>query len=202
MPTLSERELRRIIAWVATQTRDPVWLIRVKPGDQGRRVIAYIVPDEMTPRMRVGRVYSVPESKRRTGILPPGKYFQISMPDHVFTEQFLEPSLSELPFEWAVFYDPNGERDLPMSKEEVFAIVDFVHEPSSDGELMAKEGASGDDRLRGILQLPVFQVERAGNQIEVQFGYMHGLMWGYGLEVTLEHTPTGYRVKTWGEWIS
>jgi len=28
---LSERELRAITAWVATQTRDPVWLIRVRP---------------------------------------------------------------------------------------------------------------------------------------------------------------------------
>jgi len=152
--------------------------------------------------MRLGRVYGVPESKRRTGILPPGKYFQISMPGPAFTEQFLEPPLSELPFEWARIYDPKGARDFPMSKEEVLAIVDFVHQPSSYKRLIAREGASGDDRLRGVLQLPIFQIERAGNQVEVQFAYMHGLMWGYGLEVTLECTPTGYKVKTWGEWVS
>ena len=202
---LSERELREITVWAAIQTRDPVWLVRVKPSEAGEGrgvVIAHIVPDEMTPRIRVGRAYSVPKSKKRTAIYSPARYIQISMPDHTFTKELVKPPPSELPFDWPRVYDPNTREESRMSKEEVLAIVDFVHQPSSYKELTASQGASADNMVQEILHSPIFQIERSGSQIEVQLGFMHGLMWGYGVEVTLEYTPIGYKVKTWGSWIS
>jgi len=88
-----------------------------------------------------------------------------------------------------------------MSKEEVIAIVDFVHQPSSYKELTAPRGISGDN-IRRILESPILHIERTRNQIDVQLGFMHGLMWGDGLSVELECTPTGYKATSWGEWVS
>ena len=156
----------------------------------------------MTPRIRIGRAYGVPRSKKRTGIHSPAKYIQISMPDHTFTEQFLKPSPAELPFDGPRIYDPNRARDFPMSKEEVLAIADFVHQPSSYKEVPARPEKSRDDMVREILQSPIFQIERRGNQSDVQLGFMHGLMWGYGLMVKLECTPTGYKITSCSEWMS
>lgn len=202
---LSEIELREITGWVRTQTTDPIWLIRVKPSlyASGRgHIIAYLTPDEMTPRIRTGRAYNIPRDKELAGTQTPWRYVRVSAPDCHFTERFVRPPLPELPFEWPGIVDPNGEKIAAMSKEETTAVVDFLHQPSSYHELVIHRGVSLGVVLRGVFQSPIYRIERRGNEIDVKFGFMHDFLWGHGLFVTLEHSLIGYRIKTWGSWIS
>jgi hypothetical protein len=202
---LSELELREIIDWVATRTPDPIWLIRVKPrAGQTERgdIIAYLVPDETTPRIRVGRAYWVPKSKQRTGIESPWKYAQVSMPDHRFDQNLTKPLTTELPFAWPTIRDPNSGNASPMSQEEVVRIADFVREKSSYKDLATQGGRSEDNMIQQIFRSPIYDIGKRGTELEVRFGFMHSVLWGNGLFVTLECTPTGYRIKAWGSWIS
>lgn len=130
-PALSEAEIREITNWIATQARDPIWLIRVRPtvalgvGDRGW-ITAYLVPDKLTSRTRMGRAYDVPQSKEHTGIHTPWTYAQASMPNHSFTDRLTKPSTAELPFKWPEVGKLNTEETSPMSAEELAGIVDFV----------------------------------------------------------------------------
>lgn len=204
-PALSEVELREIIAWVAAKTSDPIWLIRVKParpGEQRGWVIAHLVPDETTPRIRAGRAYYVPQAKQKTGNHPPRKYLQVSMANRSFTDRFTKPSATELPFEWPAIADPNSSETSPISKEELLAIVDVARRPSSYQELTGGAETSKGKMVETILKSPVFWVLREDEGIGVMFGFQHAPLWGHGWEVLLERTTRGYKVKGWGSWVS
>jgi hypothetical protein len=203
MAALSEPELKEIIDWVATQTSDPIWLIRVRPSTitkTRKRMVAYIVPDEATTRIRAGRAYYIPASDEKTGSGVAWRYAQVSMPDHAFTEQLTKPSVTEVPFEWPVVADPSSRKTSPMPKEEVVSVVDFVrHRALHMG-------------IRGILQdraaaresaeLPILKIRREGEAIGVTFGYLHEPLLGGGARVTIKRTRSGYKVSDWSLWVS
>jgi hypothetical protein len=201
MPALSESELREITAWVAAQTSRPIWFIRVQPvlfeAGKRRYVTAYLAPDEAAPRMRVGDMLGVPEkgatpplSKNET-MAPPWKYVQVSLPNQFFTDQLTKPSVINLPFDWWQFAlrdtekDPDPEKDGPVPVSELVGIVDFVREPSSFKDLA----------LYPRPEPPIRSIFRTDNGIEVAFGFVGGA------SITLERTPTGYKVKHSGAWM-
>jgi hypothetical protein len=202
---LSETELREVIDWVATQTSDPVWLIRVRPSpEKGIRndTVAYLVPDEATSRIRVGRAYDVPASRKLTAMCSLWRYAQVSKADHNFAKELTRPPATEIPFEWPMIVDPNSKKDSPMSKEEVTSIVDFVCQPSN------YEKWAGEDALRranlslATYERPILKIERWGNKIIVTFGFLHGHLWGHGHVVTIERTAGGYRITEVCGWVS
>lgn len=200
---LSEAELREIIHWVATQTPNPVWLIRVRPslGDGTRNsTVAYLVPDEATSRIRVGRAYDVPASKSKTAICSPWTYAQVSMPDHSFTERFTKPSVTEMPFEWRVVADPNLEKFSPMSKENVVSIVDFVRRRANGTPIVGSP--LGYTIARASAKLPILRINDMGEKIGVTFGYLHEPLWGHGVGVMIKRTRSGYKLLDWSYWIS
>jgi hypothetical protein len=205
-PELSKDELQGIVAWVATQTPEPVWLIRVEPGPEvGKRgrMIAYLVPYEMTPRIRMGHAYYFEGYYPRAAVSLSWKYAQISMPDHSFKDRLTKPPLNELPFEWYVVAGTHSTKGPGVSEEEMIAIADFVRRPSSYKHLEAtSDRMSKQEMIDEILASPIFEMERKGNEINVRFGSLHGPHWGYGMAVTLEYMPTGYKVTRWGTWIS
>jgi hypothetical protein len=195
-PPLSEGELRKIVDWVAVRMPRPIWLIRVKPSySDGRRagVVAYLVPDEATPRMRIGGALTV---FQREIPAPPRKYVQVSPADHCSTDQLTKPSVLDLPFVWPTVVDPNGGKSSPMSSEELISIVDFVRQPSN----------YQDPALRywheKPYELPILSVRREGNMIRVSFGYEHGFLWARGCEIMVKRTTTGYEVVSCSRWLS
>jgi hypothetical protein len=199
---LSEAELREIIDWVATQTSDPVWLIRVRPdvGKVRNRMVAYIVPEEATPRARVGRAYDIPGSKRQAALRSPWKYIQVSLPGHRFDAQLTKPSVREMPFYFPDVTDPNSGTSCLVPQEDVIAVLDFVRHRSNDipivGTLLGHTiGRRGPD-------LPVAEIKGEGERIEVMFGYVHGRLWGHGVNVEVKRTRNGYKVVGWSNWIS
>jgi len=113
-PALSRTEIKRIIRQVATQTHGPVWLIWVRPS---HIYDAYVVPDEVTPRTRLGRVYSIRQSEPPTAIGSGGKYVQVCPPGCTFTPKLTRPSAADMPFDHPTIVDPNsGSRTLmPMA---------------------------------------------------------------------------------------
>jgi hypothetical protein len=204
-PALSEPEVQEIIAQVATQTSDPIWLIRVKSSYANGihfSVVAHLVPNEISRRIRVGRAYDVSVSGRQVNIHSPWKYAQIAMPGRNFGKQLTKPSAAEMPFEFPCIVGPGPGESSPMSKEEVVGIVDFVRQPSTYKDMTAQGGRPKEARLRAVLESPIVDIRREGDEITVMFGYMHGPLWGYGLMVTLECTPSGYKVRSWDEWVS
>jgi hypothetical protein len=204
-PALSEHELQEITARVATQTSDPIWLIRVKSSYANGihfSVVAHLAPDEISPRVRVGRAYDLSVSEEQSDICSPWEYAQVSMPGRNFDEQLTKPSATEMPFAFPYIVGPDRGKSSPMSKQEAVGIVDFVRLPSTYKDMRAQGGWSKDAMIQAILEFPVLDIRREGNEITVMFGYMHGPLWGYGLMVEFECTPSGYKVKSWGEWVS
>jgi hypothetical protein len=204
-PALSGREYQEIVAQVATQTSDPIWLIRVKSSYANGihfSVVAHLVPNEILPRIRVGRAHDISVSEKRVNAYSSWKYAQISVPGHNFGEPLTEPSAAEMPFEFPCIVGPRPRERSPMSKEEAVGIVDFVRLPSTYRGMTAEGGRSNEARLRAILESPIYDIRRDGDEITVMFGYVHGPLWGYGLMVVLERTPSGYKVRSWDEWVS
>jgi hypothetical protein len=200
---LSEVELREIIDWVAAQTPDRVWLIRVRPSpEKGIRnnVVAYLAPDVTTSRIRVGRAYNIPTSREQTGIRSPWKYAQISMPDHNFTEELTKPPATEMPFGWPMVVDPNSKKTSPMPNEEVVAISDFLRRVASD--MPIKSTLPDQMMARDSLKLPIFKITDMGEKIGVVFGYMHEDLWGGGVNVMVKRTRDGYKALDWSYWVS
>jgi hypothetical protein len=189
-PVLSEPELQEITAWVAARAPRTIWFIRVTPSlrrGKRERVYAYLSPDKVTARIRVGLVQTV----FYEGML--AEYIQVSPADQPFTGQLTKPSAIDLPFtEKAVAIDPNSRQSSPMSREELVGIVDFVRDLSN----------YQNTGLGRRPELPIFSIRREGSKVEVTFGYLYGPLAGGGETVTLERTPTGYRVKTVGMWAS
>ena len=184
---LSESELREITAWVAARTPRPIWFIRVTPSllrGKRERMYAYLAPDEISRRIRVGGVLTV----FAEGVL--AQYIQVSPADQRFTDQLTKPSTTDLPFTKAVVVDPNSRETSPMSREELVGIVDFVRDPSSYQNAV----------LSRRPELPILSIWREGGKIEVTFGTVYGPLAGGGETVTLERTPTGYKVKTRSVW--
>ncbi len=199
---LSKTELREIIDWVATQTSDPVWLIRVRPdiGKKRNRMIAYIVPDETTPRIRAGRAYNIPESKGGTAVRSPWKYAQVSLPGHHFDAQLTKPSVREMPFYFPKLVDSNSWERAPTVEQEVVSILDFVRHRSNGipiiGALLGYTiGPKGP-------HLPVHDIRESSEGFQVTFGFVHGSLWGHGVIVRVKTTRNGYKVVEWNKWIS
>jgi len=196
-PALSRLELQEIVDWLATQTPDPVWLIRVRPsiGNGVRHsMVAYLVSDEATPRIRVGRAYDIPKSKDEAGIRSPWQYAQVSMPGHSFTRELTKPAVTDMPFRWPVVADPNSRSSSPMPKEEVIGIVDFARRQSRSALIPG---------IRWEAQkLPILGISREGDTVRVEFGFQHGPLWGHGVAVVIKRTTTGYKVVSWSRWVS
>jgi hypothetical protein len=203
-PPLSERALQETIAWVGTQTSDPVWLIRVTSFAEGTwlSTIAHLVPDEITPRIRIGRAYDIPTSHRQTDICAPWIYAQVSMAGQDFGEQLTKPSIREMPFGFPSVVDPDFKNSSSMSNEEVVAITAFVRQPSSYERIAPRGGLSNEEVFQRILKSSICHMWRIGDEITVSFGYARDSMWGDWFLVTLERTPTGYKVVSWGEVIA
>jgi len=201
---LSEGELRDIINWVAARTSHPVWLIRVRPStitETRYTVIAYLVPDEATSRIRVGQAYDVPPSKATATVGPPWRYAQVSMPNHGFTEQLTRPSAPELPFEWPKVEGPDAEGTLPSSQEEVVRISDFLRHWARNPPIVSLLHLDR-DVISDTLKLPILRINDMGKEIGVTFGYMHEPLWGHGVGVLIKRTRSGYKVSDWHFWMS
>jgi hypothetical protein len=164
-------------------------------------MVAYAVPDEVTPRVGIGRAYYVSLSPERTYYAYSAwRYVQVSMLDRSFTKHLLKPPPSELPFRQPAIKDPDSRQPYPMPKDEVLSIVDFVHQPSSYREFLTQGGMGARNMVREILESPVSGIERTGSVIDVRFGFNYGGGLRQEVSVTLEFTPDGYRVTKWG-WV-
>jgi hypothetical protein len=192
-PALPKAAVRQIIGMVAAQTRDPVWLIRVTPADT---YVAYVVPDETTSRIRVGRAYGPRKSKEQEqiGIGSLWQYVQVSLPERSFTKKLLRPTIADLPFAWPMVVDPNSGKNRPMPREEVANIVDFVRRQSSSSPIYRT--------LWNTRELPFLGVTREDGNVHVDLGFMHDVLWGNGVRIEIRCTPTGYQILDWSDWIS
>ncbi len=204
-PALTEREFGEITAWVATQTSDPIWLIRVKPSfsnGKGERagVDVYLVPDETTPRLRTGRAYSVPLFERWMGSASPWKYVQVAIGGQDFDERHIKPSLIDMPIRWSEVVASESRMSSLVSKEELIRIVDFVRQPSNyQDSIVRATRAAG---RPGPHELPILEIHRKGERIRVTSGFQHSGLWGRGWMIEVECTSSGYEVKSCGMWMS
>jgi hypothetical protein len=223
-PALSELEVQEIIDSVADWSSDSIWLIRVRPTygqkiwPNGQKVkpdvVAYLVPEETAPRVRVGRACDIrrPLGKAR---LAPGKYIQVSVADRDFTEQLTKPSVTEMPFDLGavVVVDPNSKNTSAMSREELIRIVDFMRQPSSYQEPTRQKETGrpsaswGSDIQQFILtrakpyELPILSIRRTGDTITVGLGFQHDSLAGHGWTFTVKRMASEYQiVKVYGPW--
>ena len=194
-PVFAEFEIREVVRWMAARTSDPIWLIRVKPSaSDGRRagVIAYVVPDQATPRIRVGKAYYV--APFRGSIVATWEYVQIPLPSQRFTDQFTKPSVTDMPFRYPVVVDPNTKQESPMPQEEVIRIADFVRQPSNYQDPALKyprhwsQGAP--------YAVPILGIRREGSRTFVSTGYVFNGLWGWAWSVRLACTAGGYRITS------
>ena len=195
-PALSKAKLDRIVEKIATQTSESIWFIRVKPSEGDRHgVIVYLAPERQAPRIREGGAYNIWVVGQEMGISPSWKYIQISGPGRTFTTRLTLPSASELPFK---------REDANLPEEELIRISDFVRQPSNYETSALQQTPVPETKimLRHARELPIRSIQGADTQIHVDFGYLHGPLWGYGINLELERTPTGYRLKEWSFWIS
>jgi hypothetical protein len=204
-PALSELELTRIIDAVATQTKDRIWLIRVKPPNSVGAyagAIVYLTPQQQTSRIRTGYAYSTSVHRETVDVGPRWRYVQVSRPDEPSTEQPTLPSASDLPFSQPSVGDSGSGKTWPMSEEEIIAIVDFVRLPSSYENVTPGEISSDHLMARDAQKLPILRIGKDEDTIRVEFGYQHDGLWGHGRAVIVECTPKGYRIVKWGMWMS
>lgn len=206
-PALSELELRRIIDAVAAQTRDRIWLICVKPSFSGGAragVVIYLTPQQQTARIRTGCAYSIVMWDEKMDIAPPWKYVQVSKPDESFVNQPTLPSVGDLPFRRPNVVEPNSGKSWPMSDEEVISILDFVRDLSSyKSSATSRSSSTWNERVgRDAQKLPILWISRREDTIQVHLGYQHSGLWGHGVMVTVDRTPTGYRFVEGGPWVS
>jgi hypothetical protein len=199
---LSEAELREVIDWVATQTPDPIWLIRVGPaiGKSRGRMVAYLVPDKATPRIRVGRGYDIPELKEKTVAHSSWTYAQVALPSRDFGNQLARPTLREMPFRYPAAINPSSTASSTLSEEEMVAALDFVRHQANGIPIVGT--ILGHTIARGGPNLPVLAIRKIGATIEITYGYQHGPLWGHGTEVTIKRAKNGYKVMHWREWVS
>lgn len=190
-PALSRKEIRSILDRVAAQTRDSIWLIWVRPSHV---CDAFIIPDETTPRIRVGRVYSIRQSEPQMPIGSGGKYMQICPTGCGFSAKLTKPPVADMPFHYPAVVDPNSREEAPMSEDEVTAIVDFVRQQASSSRILS---ISWD-----VQNQPILDISREGNTILFRFGFMHDFLWGSGVKIEIECTPMGYKIMKWGHWVS
>jgi hypothetical protein len=202
-PQLSHADLARVIDAVATRTKDPIWLIRVKPPtsiDAHANAMVYLAPQREEPRIRIGLAYSATVRREGIDISTPWTYVQVSKPDKPFAGQFTLPSANDLPFAQPCIVDPNSQATQPIPEEEVVRIMDFVRAPSNyeaSGRMLANRIAA-----RRVQEFPVLRIDSRNGRIRVEFGYQHGGLWGHGQTVELEPTSTGYKIVNWGMWMS
>jgi hypothetical protein len=204
-PALSELELTRIIDVVAAQTEDPIWLIRVKPSIRSEAragIVVYLRPQQQTPRIRMGYAYSISPFGEQINVPASWKYVQVSRSDQTFANQLTLPSASQLPFPWPNRTEPDSRNPVPMSKEEIVHIVDFVRQPSSYENAATEQSLPKQEMARSAQQLPILDIYRYGDTIQVMFGYRHSGLWGFRHTVTLECTPTNYRIVKWSTSVS
>lgn len=191
MPALSRAETKKILDRVATKTRDPVWLIWVRPSQV---YDAYVVPDKATHRMRTGRAYGMRKSEQEMRIGSGGKYIQICSAGRSFTRKLVKPSVADMPFDVPTVVDPNSGENIPMSEDDVIAVADSVRQQASSSRILSVSW--------NIESYPILGIARKGNIIHVQLGFMHDALWGSGVDIEIEQTPTGYKVLDWSNWIS
>jgi len=202
-PVLSELELARINDKIATQAKDPIWFIRVKPSHPGgyRTATVYLVPQKQTQRVRKGHAYDIGMDRQEVRVHSSTEYIQISKQGQTFTGQPTLPTVSDLPFSRPDLLDPNSEKGAPISEEELIRIVDFVRQPSTYRGALGHR-MSSEKMAEEVQRMPILRVTRWRDNISVDFGYQHGVLWGYGVAVTIKPTSTGYEVVDWGEWLS
>jgi hypothetical protein len=206
-PALSQLELRQMIDAVAGQTRDPIWLIRVKPSfSRGAKAgaIVYLTPQQETARTRTGRAYSVTKWDETMNVAPLWQYVQPSKPDERFADQLTLPSVGDLPFARPNVVEPNSGKSWPMSDEEVTSIVDFARDLSSyETPTTSRLSLMLNKRMaQDVQELPVLSISRHGDAIQMHFGYQHHGLWGRGVLVRIERTPVGYRFVEGSWWVS
>jgi hypothetical protein len=203
-PALLEAELKEITDSIAARTKDPIWLIRVKPSfPSGVRagVVVYPAPQQQTPRIRTGYAYSIPVLGEEIGISAPWKYVQVSKPEQTFSQQLALPSVADMPFVWPIIVDPNERETSQMPDDEVIRIADFVRQPSNYENSAIRRMPPKQAMAYEVQEHPVLSISRHGKAIDAAIGYQHNGLWGHGATVTLEQTPTGYRVVTWTMWV-
>ena len=204
-PVLSEPDLRRIVDAVAGQTKDPIWLIRIKPPNSVGAyadAIVYLAPQRQTPRIRSGYACVASVRQEAIDVAPRWRYVQVSRLDKAFAEQLALPSASDLPFLQPSVGDPRFGKIWPMSEEEIVRITDFVREPSNYMNSTGWHKSLGHRMAREAQELPILRMSRDEGTIRVWFGYQHNGLWGHGRDVVLERTSNGYRLVTWGMWMS
>jgi hypothetical protein len=206
-PALSELDLRRIADAVAAETSDPIWFIRVKPSDvvgAHAGAIIYLAPQRQTPRVRTGQAYSAGVHEDKVHLSAPWTYIQVSKPDQLFAKQPTLPSASDLPFAHSGVAASDTKQGPPIPEAEMTRIVDFVRDPSNyESPTDSRVSAMWNKRMGFDAQrLPILWIGQKEDTIDVQFGYQHGGLWGHGVTVTIERTPTGYKLLTAGPWVS
>jgi len=202
-PAFSELELARVTDRVATQTKDPIWFIRVKPSHPGgyRTATVYLVPQTQTQRVREGRAYNIGVDGQEVTVHSSTEYIQISKQGQTFTRQLILPAVSDLPFSRPDLLDPDSEKGAPISEEELIRIVDFIRQPSTYRGALGHR-MSPEKMAEEVQRMPILKVTRWRDNISVDFGYQHAPLFGYGVGVTIKPTSTGYGVVGWGEWLS
>jgi hypothetical protein len=202
-PAFSELELKRIVDAVAAQTKDSIWLIRIKPPvtvEAYATAIIYLAPQRQTQRIRTGYAHHADVFREKIGIYPRWRYIQVSKVDQTFTEQLTLPSAGDLAFAWPTIDDPNRETGSSIHEDEVIRIADFVRQPLNYGWML--NGRMVPVRAETFGELPILWIREHDKTIEVELGYQHGGLWGHGRHVILERTSTGYKVVEWGMWMS
>jgi hypothetical protein len=99
-----------------------------------------------------------------------------------------------MPFVHPTVVDPNSGQRVLMSEKDILDVVDFVRQQSSLSPTL--------DLLQVAKNLPVLDIRKEGQIIFVQLGFMHDALWGHGITIQIECTPTGYKVASWEQWIS
>ncbi len=203
-PAILESDLRAVRARVATQTSDPIWLVRVRSSYANGvyfSAVADVMPDETSPRVRVGRAYDIRVSRGKLRTFSPQKYAQVSLLGHSFGEQLTKPSVTEMPFFLPEAVDSKVRENPLISREEVVTVIDFVRQPSAYRDLPVQDESLKDSVVRSALELPLFDMSKEGDKINVRFGYVSGFSsWRYGLTVTLECTWGGHKITDWRLW--
>ncbi len=210
---LSELEFTQAVETMAAATRESIWFIHVQPGFPSD-VIVYLAPQKATRRIREGRAYAVRVFGQETNPRLLGQYIQISKPGERFTSQLTLPSATDLPFFRSRASDPSSENSR-ISDKELVRVVDFARRSSNyenwlkqpkvrfvnkEQEVLLTDVAA--KVAKGVREMPILDVTKKGDKIEITFGFRYGPLVGHGVYVTVECTSRGYRIASWGEWIS
>lgn len=195
-PALSKAKLDCIVEKIAARTSESIWFIRVQPSEgQHHGVFVYLAPQRQTSRIREGQAYKLWVDGQEMGVSPSWQYLQISGPGQAFTTRLTLPSASDLPFK---------REDANLPEEELIRISDFVRESSNYKASVLQQMPAPETKImmRDARESLIRSIRRGDSGIHVVFGYLHYALWGHGISLELERTPTGYRLKDWSFWIS